>query len=113
MVTLLMISMTAPNQLCASVGLNRTRSASSTRDRRARTRAFHEFGNFALHDLLDVAAARESLAHPRSVNVELQAGLASRKYVSLKIGRDVESERIAPGIQPLVHFVPVPRSKGA
>jgi len=88
MVTLLMISISEPNQACVRAWLKRMRIAISTGGVAPQT--LDEFVDFTHHDLLDVAAAGERLAHARGVHIELDGGCASGQHVALEVGRDIE-----------------------
>jgi hypothetical protein len=80
MVTLLIISISEPNQARWSAcrveaHAQRARSTGGTCTAAV---ALDEFGHLAHHDLLDVAAAGEGLAHARGVHIELDAPARAR-----------------------------------
>ncbi len=75
MVTLLMICITPPNHILLSEGLKRARTSSATGGAGRRAVALHEFVDLGQHNLLDIAVAREGLAHARGIHIQLQLGV--------------------------------------
>ena len=69
MVTLLMISISAPNQDCSGLGLTRAQRQIHRRCNAAAV-ALDELVDLAQHPLLDVATAGERLAQARGIDVE-------------------------------------------
>jgi hypothetical protein len=83
--------------------LKRARKASSNG---AGAVTLGEFTQFAHHDLLDVAAAAEGLAHAGGVHVELHLGRTSGQQVALEVVRDDHCEGEVARVHALVHLRP-------
>ncbi len=60
---------------------------------------------FAGDNILDVTVAGKGLTHARGVDVDLDFRLPIGQYIALEVRRDVDGERVAPGIQPGVHLI--------
>jgi hypothetical protein len=99
MVTLLMISITEPNQALRQAGLKRIAQGQVHRWRGTAAIALDELVDFAHHDLLDVAAAGKGLAHARGIHIELDGRRAPRQHVALEVRRNIERK----GIKPRIH----------
>jgi hypothetical protein len=104
MVIAVITSMTLPNQILLSSGLNCCPEHQLDRRLRAFAVAPHELVHFFRNNGLDVTAADEGLAHPRRIDVELYPGTASGEDVALEAGGNVERESVEAGIHPRVHF---------
>ena len=97
MVTLLMIPITLVNHAVVTLGLKAIRTTRLT-GAGAVPCAREKVADLGGDDLLRVAGPEARLHHRGRVDIHLDRGLASAENVALKIGRDVDHERIFAGI---------------
>src|SRR5262249_52269869 len=62
------------------------------RRRRAAPVPLYEFRHLAHDDLLDIAAAREGLAHTGRIDVELDVRISAAQHIALKVDGNDERE---------------------
>ncbi len=109
MVTLLMMPMTLVNQAVVTFGLNAIRTSRLTGRQRRAFGMREEVRDLGSDDLLRIAGSESGLDHGGRVDIDLEARLAAGKHVALEIRRNVDHERVLPGVHQL-HDIALERS---
>ena len=90
--------MTLVNHAVVTFGLKAMRTARLTGGGWRALRPRQEVGDLGRDDLLRIAGAEARLHHRRRIDIDLHRGLAAAEHIALEIRRDIEHERVLPGV---------------